>query len=423
MPRPIAFDITHVVSRLPITQPSGIDKVDLAFVAHFAQSPCDAAVHYGASRPRVHAGTAIAQLYKQAQHHRWSDDDRRDQTALANVAAFLNGGAIDRISSEVTANSTDGGWRRRWTQARWRLARGAGILPDGSIYLNVAQHAFEYPRFFAWLDQRPDIKPVFLVHDLLPLDYPEYFRPGYKQRFERRLATITKYAAGLIVTSNVVAERISHAYADAGRPMVPCHVAPLPSSLPETKKSVVTIEFPPTPYFVVIGTIEPRKNHLLLLNIWRRLAEEHRRPPNLMIVGARGWENEQILDVLDRSALVRPHILEISGLSDSALAQLIAHARALLMPSFAEGYGLPVVEALASGTPVIASDIPVFREVSQGKALFYHALDGVGWRSAIEALVDAESATARQARALASQFRRPTWHDYFRDLRGFLSQI
>ena len=423
MPRPIAFDITHVVSRLPITKPSGIDKVDLAFVAHFAQSPCDIAVHYGVSHPRIHAGTAIASLYEQARTHRWSDDHRRDDDALARVSVFLCGGTVDRVCLKNTACSGGGGWFRRWTQISWRLARSATRLPRGSIYLNAAQHAFEYPQFFAWLGQRPDIKPVFLVHDLLPLDYPEYFRPGYKERFARRLATITRYAAGLIVTSNAVAERVSRAYADSDRAMVPCHVAPLPSSLPVPEKNLAAAKFQSAPYFVVIGTIEPRKNHLLLLNIWRRLAEEQPRPPKLIIVGARGWENEQILDVLDRSALVRPHVLEISGLSDRALAQLIAHARGLLMPSFAEGYGLPVVEALAAGTPVIASDIPVFREISQGRALFRHPLDGLGWRTAIQELVDMESATSLEIRTRTSEFRSPTWDGYFRDLRGFLSQL
>ena len=123
------------------------------------------------------------------------------------------------------------------------------------------------------------------------------------------------------------------------------------------RADVVDRDLAASPYFVVLGTIEPRKNHLLLLNIWRRLAEQQRSPPKLVIIGTRGWENEQVLDVLDRSVLVRPHVVEGSGMGDRGLMRLLANARALLMPSFAEGYGLPVVEALSLGTPVVASDI------------------------------------------------------------------
>ena len=72
-------------------------------------------------------------------------------------------------------------------KTRLRLAHDRHLeIPEGAIYLNVAQHGFEYPALFRWLDARPDVAPVFLAHDLLPLDFPEYFRPGYKALFRRR---------------------------------------------------------------------------------------------------------------------------------------------------------------------------------------------------------------------------------------------
>ncbi len=97
----------------------------------------------------------------------------------------------------------------------------------------------------------------------------------------------------------------------------------------------------------------------------------------------RGWENENVVDLLDRSPEIRKHVIEIADLPTAALARVIASARALLMASFGEGYGLPVVEARAVGTPVIASDIPVFREIAP-EATFRHPLDGPGWIAAID---------------------------------------
>lgn len=186
-------------------------------------------------------------------------------------------------------------------------------------------------------------------------------------------------------------------------------------------------ELAATPYFITIGTIEPRKNHLLLLSVWRAMAEavaSRQRPlPKLLVVGGRGWENEQVVDVLERGRLTRPYVFEASGISSAGLARLIANARAMLMPSFAEGYGLPLVEAMSLGTPVVASDAPVFREVTQGCASYRSAIDGVGWMEAIARLSDRDGPDARAARAAACRFKPPQWPDYFQRIMGFLESL
>src|SRR5205823_1812943 len=116
------------------------------------------------------------------------------------------------------------------------------------------------------------------------------------------------------------------------------------------------------PYFVVLSTIEPRKNHELLLRLWQRLAERHgAAAPRLVLVGHRGWENDAVFKLLDSLRGNSPHVVECPDLDDAALAAVLRGARALLSPSFAEGFGLPVVEALALGTPAIASDIAAHR--------------------------------------------------------------
>jgi glycosyltransferase involved in cell wall biosynthesis len=127
--------------------------------------------------------------------------------------------------------------------------------------------------------------------------------------------------------------------------------------------------------------------------------------------------------VLDRSVLVRPHVIEARGVSDQGLLRLLANARGLLMPSFAEGYGLPVVEALSVGTPVIASDIPVFREITQGRAILRHPLDGPGWRDAILNLADLQHPVAIDARRRIDGFVAPTWPVYFERVSTFLAAL
>jgi glycosyltransferase involved in cell wall biosynthesis len=139
-------------------------------------------------------------------------------------------------------------------------------------------------------------------------------------------------------------------------------------------------------------------------------------------VGARGWETEQVADILDRSAALRGHVLELRGLPSLDLVDLIRGARAVLMPSFDEGYGLPLVEALSLGTPVVASDIAVFHEVTQERATFLSPLNGEAWRDTIRRLTnDEDYALAR--RAEAGKFEAPTWAGYFAGLDRFLSGL
>jgi glycosyltransferase involved in cell wall biosynthesis len=179
------------------------------------------------------------------------------------------------------------------------------------------------------------------------------------------------------------------------------------------------------PYFLCIGTIEPRKNHLLLLQVWRAMAE--RLPadqmPRLILLGRRGWENENVVDMLERSTALRGIVVEEGRVGDARLSALLANARALLMPSFAEGFGLPVAEALAAGVPVIASDIPVLRETGGDVPEYLDPLDGPAWIRAIGdyALGDSPRRAAQLQRM--GSWKAPGWDEHFRQLLPFLDRI
>jgi glycosyltransferase involved in cell wall biosynthesis len=158
----------------------------------------------------------------------------------------------------------------------------------------------------------------------------------------------------------------------------------------------------------------------LLLDVWRALACEGGETPKLVFVGERGRLGEQILDSVTRSKLLAPHVRQVSGLPSRALRKLLANASALLAPNHAEGYGIPLVDALAVGAPPICSDIPVFREVTQNCATFVSPLDGAGWKIAIRRFAEKDSLARQEARRIAKNFAAPDWLDHFSGVENFL---
>jgi len=209
--------------------------------------------------------------------------------------------------------------------------------------------------------------------------------------------------------------------AEAGWLLPPIVVAPLAPTALEAPHAPSPLA---EPYFVVLGTIEPRKNHLILLHVWRQLAYAlGAATPKLVIVGQRGWECEQVIDILERCTTLRDFVLEFPRCSDTELASLLSHARALLFPSFVEGYGLPLVEAMRLRVPVIASDLPVFRELAGEAPEYLDPIDGPAWRKTILDYIPNGSARRNAQLKRMENLRVPGWEDHFAIVDEFLKGI
>jgi glycosyltransferase involved in cell wall biosynthesis len=234
------------------------------------------------------------------------------------------------------------------------------------------------------------------------------------------MENVLKSASGLIGNSQATLDDLAYFAASRGLPMAPSIAACIAG--PPIPPSVVAKQLN-RPHFITVGTIEGRKNHALLLHIWKRLVATYGSDtPLLVVVGRRGWEADHVLAMLDRAPDLKDHVVELGHCGDEELASLIAGARALLMPSYAEGFGLPVAEALQLGTPVIASDLPVFREFAGEIPTYLDFLDGKAWESAIMGFTGESLERERQVQAMVA-YRAPSWDSHFEIIDEWLQTI
>lgn len=375
------IDITRLADRLLKGRlPTGVDRVGLAYVERY--------------------GPDARALIRYSGH--WIE---LDGPYSKRVFRALLSGERD-IASEI---------RRPVLASAFRKRKSKGV-----ILLNVVHSGLDEADYARQMVKR-QLKPVFFLHDLIPLSHPEYCRPGEAGKHYRRMDTMLRYARGLIMNSEATRQTWHHHVEGLrGKPPIDV-VAPLPpAKLPAPRGN----PWPERDYFVCLGTIEPRKNHLLLLNLWRHLVETMgRNAPALALLGQRGWECEQVVDMLERCHTLEEHVIELGTCDDATLSDWLAHARGLLFPSFVEGYGIPLVEAIAHGVPAIVSDLPVFHEIAGDIPEYLDPLDGSSWKRLVLDYRHPDSQSAHQQRERMADYVAPDWASHFRVVDQLLDQI
>lgn len=383
------LDIARLCERAVVGSLTGIDRVELAY-AQTLREKLPGRLRYVMLHPWLARFAVVP----------W-----------AQAVAFLDG--LARAWQE--GNPSD---CRRTAMALLARTAVAGTLyagPHGAVYLLVSHRHLQRRAALGQALRRSGAALVTLLHDVIPMTHPEFVRPGDGARHAERVETAARLASGVIVNSWATAASLAR-YLPGECPL---YVAPLGVTGVASAESEAPVK---RPYFLCVGTIEPRKNHLMLLQLWRRLVEMlGDAAPTLEIVGGRGWENENVLDMLDRSPVLRGHVVEHGRVCDRRLATLIRSARAVLMPSFAEGFGLPVAEALAAGTPVICSDLPALRETGGPVPEYIDPLDASFWATAVLDYADARSVRRAAQCARLATWQPVTWAAHAEGVLGFLA--
>lgn len=390
MPRAIAYDLTRLFLGPLSLSPRGIDRVDVALANHFF--PHDQSGNLGIlPTPWGIRGFPAPMVRRGLDHLHdiWAEriDEAHDPRWDALVAALCGHehGPFPEIRRKPLG--TRGKAQRMWTHLRKTgvsMGYPVSSLARGAIYLNIGQIGLAIPAFHRWLSRRRDITAAFMLHDTIPLEYPDFVSPSAVRHHGQMVRTAVHHADLVITTTDHARQSIAASMADMGRADVPIHVRglPLPHALGQSRSADPALAG--RHYFLTCSTVEPRKNHALLIDAWRRIvAKKGEQAPHLVIVGAPGRHADAILGKATDDPVLSRHVHHVSGLSSPALARLTLGAAAMLCPSHAEGFGLSVLEGNALGVPTIASDIAAHREIANARTRLLPPDDCDGWERAI----------------------------------------
>lgn len=270
-------------------------------------------------------------------------------------------------------------------EGRLKNSRRRAQPSSGDVFLglDLAANILPYTESELASWRRKGVAINFVVYDLLPLHHPDWFGAKTVRNFSRWIGVIARQADRCICISKTVAQALTSELLGRGSQTLP-EITDIPLGV-DLAATFPSYGLPPDVpalrdwvrrhrVLLSVGTIEPRKGHRCVLQaMTHRWQSQPKDDLALLVVGKPGWKTEELQGLLRQHREYGKRLIWLDGASDELLAELYASATGLIAASHGEGFGLPLVEALAHGTPVLARDLPVFREV--GGDLFEYFSD------------------------------------------------
>ena len=267
-------------------------------------------------------------------------------------------------------------------------------------------------------------KIAYVIYDILPITHPHFFSASLVHRYTRWFDFVCKNADLLLTISVTVRDQLRETLKQINRDttMGPLRIEafPLGAHLDMQQADgyirphllrTLSVTSGPAPYLMV-GTVEPRKNHLTVLKAFDELWKQGEQV-RLFIVGKVGWECREIERTIREHPELHRRLFWFTDLSDTELHQCYKSARCVIFASWGEGFGLPIVEGLQFGCPVIASDLPVHREVAGNFAAYFNPTCSAELVSMIGQL---EAEGTLPGLSPRDQFRATSWREGVTDL-------
>lgn len=257
-------------------------------------------------------------------------------------------------------------------------------VDEGDMFLGLDLCSRIAPRrrsqYLDW--QARGVQFAFIVYDLLPALHPDWFTPKGRKSFRHWLTTIAIHADMLVCISQAVASDLERwltdklALADAGPTIRWFHLgadlAPEEHSVGSSVPISIACSRPPDRWALMVGTVEPRKGYGAVLDAYEMLWAQDC-SFGLVVVGQQGWHVDALAERLRTHPEAGKRLLWLPNLDDAQLASLYRTLDGLIMASEGEGFGLPLIEAARNQMPILARDLPVFREVAGERATYFSA--------------------------------------------------
>lgn len=290
----------------------------------------------------------------------------------ARMLRWITGGRVRRLAlASLPLAVLHAAWRlySRWTfDALSRQAAPVAFQPGDVLFMGDA--SWHYEAWHAMQRARQQgCRVVLMVHDLIPLRHPEYGAPLVSMVFGEWLTRMLRCADAVICNSQATESDLKDYVASVGLPLpltghfrLGCDLVRQPGAQ-AARPAIAHFLSKPGVSFAAVGSFEPRKNYAWLLQVFERLwAKGHN--VRLLIAGRPTADGQALVEKAKQHPEQGRRLLTVFDASDQELDHVYAQARALLFPSLAEGFGLPLVEARTRGCLVIASNLPVFQELA-----------------------------------------------------------
>lgn len=254
----------------------------------------------------------------------------------------------------------------------WYLLRG---------YRDCVVHS---PNFY--LPASKSCKRIVTIHDLSMFLFPDCFEPGTRSMMQSVCKKTILNADAIITISHSVKKELCDLFSYPKDRVFVTHLAGDPKFHPRCQAECLSVlnkyNLAYKSYTLFVGTIEPRKNLLTLIQAYRSIPDSIRKKYPLVVIGYKGWKSEREHSLFG-SASEAGWLKYLSYVTEQELPVLYSGSKLLFLPSLYEGFGLPLVEAMSSGIPVVCSNIPVLREIGAVAPCYVNSTDVNQWTSSI----------------------------------------
>ena len=331
----LLFDVSAIVIK---DDKSGIQRVVKSLVTQFIDNAPD--------------GFDVFPVYFDGKNYRYTDKFQSSKNEARTNAALINNCPVDFWQDDIFI----------------ALDLTINLYPIfDSVHLRMRQIGVEL---------------YFIVYDLLPLKQPDWFPAPGPEYFKAWMRKITEHADGLVCISAAVANELREWIEE--NPLKRRDGAPVISSfhlgadiensrpslgMPAEAKGLLKL-FKENKTFLMVSTLEPRKGHAQTIRAFDKLWKEGHEVI-LVLVGKNGWKVDELVQTIEEHPMLNQSLFWLQGVSDEYLAHIYQSATCLIAASEGEGFGLPLIESAHHKIPIIARDLPVFKEVAQDYAHYF----------------------------------------------------